>query len=222
MLKSLKNSSLAGDSQPNYIWFELGADDGEFRFPPTSHLIATFEDLTDMPDYGSKEIDGMDDDAEEEQAENPPFIGHCTTTPSYNVYMVDTPKENSDDDKEDPFEDKPPEIQSKRRRQRCPSKSRRGKDNNTGTGENNTPNDAEDNEDPVKPTSGKDEWEDRQVSPDEQAINEDSKDSNYLSLSEDEESLGNEDFIVPEEPLEQECFKRRLIATAKGLKKKQQ
>ena len=35
-------------------------------------------------------------------------------------------------------------------------------------------------------------------------------------------SLGNEDFIVPEEPLEQECFKRRLIATARSLKKKQQ
>ena len=42
----------------------------------------------------------------------------------------------------------------------------------------------------------------------------DEEDSNYLTLSEDEVSLGNEDFIVPEEPLEQECFKRRLIATA--------
>ena len=35
-------------------------------------------------------------------------------------------------------------------------------------------------------------------------------------------SLGDEDFIVPEEPLEQERFKRRLIATARSLKKKQQ
>ena len=34
-------------------------------------------------------------------------------------------------------------------------------------------------------------------------------------------SLGTEDFIVPEEPLEQEHFKRRLIATARSLKKKQ-
>ena len=47
------------------------------------------------------------------------------------------------------------------------------------------------------------------------------KDSNYLPLSEEEESLGNEEFIVPEEPLEQERFKRRLIATARSLKKKQ-
>ena len=35
-------------------------------------------------------------------------------------------------------------------------------------------------------------------------------------------SLGNEDFIVPEEPLEQERFKLQLIATARSLKKKQQ
>ena len=35
-------------------------------------------------------------------------------------------------------------------------------------------------------------------------------------------SLGTEDFIVPEEPLEQERFKRQLIAIARSLKKKQQ
>ena len=34
-------------------------------------------------------------------------------------------------------------------------------------------------------------------------------------------SLGDEDFIVPEEPIEQEHFKCRLIATARSLKKKQ-
>ena len=44
----------------------------------------------------------------------------------------------------------------------------------------------------------------------------------YHPLSENEESLGNEDFIVPEAPLEQERFKRQLIATARSLKKKQQ
>ena len=89
-------------------------------------------------------------------------------------------------------------------------------------GENNTPDDAEDNEDPVEATSEQDEQEDGQVGPDEQAIHEDSEDSNYLPLSEDEVSLGNEDFIVPEEPHEQERFKRRLIATSRSLKKMQQ
>ena len=39
---------------------------------------------------------------------------------------------------------------------------------------------------------------------------------------EDEISLGDEDFIVPEEPLEQERFKQQLIATARSLKRKQQ
>ena len=86
----------------------------------------------------------------------------------------------------------------------------------------NTLDDAENNEDPVKVTSEQGERDNGQVSPDEQAIHGDSEDSNYLPLSEDEVSLGNEDFIMPEEPLEQERFKRRLIATARSLKKKQQ
>ena len=43
-----------------------------------------------------------------------------------------------------------------------------------------------------------------------------------MPLSEDEASLGDEEFIVSEDPVEQERFKRRLIATANSLKKKQQ
>ena len=43
-----------------------------------------------------------------------------------------------------------------------------------------------------------------------------------MPLSEDEVSLGDKEFIVPEDPVEQERFKRWLIATAKSLKKKQQ
>ena len=51
-------------------------------------------------------------------------------------------------------------------------------------------------------------------------MHEDSENGNYLPLSEDEVSLSTQDFIVPEEPLEQERFKRQLIATAMSLKKK--
>ena len=40
--------------------------------------------------------------------------------------------------------------------------------------------------------------------------------------SEDKVSLGDDGFSVPEDPIEQERFKRRLIATARNLKKKQQ
>ena len=43
-----------------------------------------------------------------------------------------------------------------------------------------------------------------------------------MPLSDDEVSLGDEEFIVPEEPVDQERFKRRLTATGKSLKKKQQ
>ena len=50
----------------------------------------------------------------------------------------------------------------------------------------------------------------------------DSEDSNYLPPSKEEDSLGPEDFIIPEDPLEQEKFKRQLIATARSLKRKQQ
>ena len=121
-----------------------------------------------------------------------------------------------------PVEDEPPEIPPKRRRQRRRSKSCCGKGSNTGTGENDTPENAEDKEYPIEPTSEQDHREDGQVDPDEQAGNEDSEDSNYLPLSEDEVSLGDEDFIVLEEPLEQERFKRQLIATERSLKKKQQ
>ena len=43
-----------------------------------------------------------------------------------------------------------------------------------------------------------------------------------MPLSKDEVNLGDVEFIMPEDPVEQERFKRRLIATMKSLKKKQQ
>ena len=69
-----------------------------------------------MLDYGSEDIDSMNDDAGEEHAKNPPFTGRWTATSSYDVYLVDTPKEDNDDNKNNPVEDKPLEIQPKRRR----------------------------------------------------------------------------------------------------------
>ena len=94
----------------------------------------------------------MDDDVGEEEAQNPPFTGRWTTTSFYDVYMVDTPEKTNNNDKEDPVEDKPPERQPKRQLPRRRSKSRHSKDCSTGTGKNNTPDDAKNNEDPVKVT----------------------------------------------------------------------
>ena len=48
------------------------------------------------------------------------------------------------------------------------------------------------------------------------------EDDNYMPPSEDEVSLGDDKFGVPEDPIEQERFKHMLIATARSLKKKQQ
>ncbi len=48
------------------------------------------------------------------------------------------------------------------------------------------------------------------------------KDDNYMPPSEDEASLDDDEFVVPEDPVKQERFKHRLMATAISLKKKQQ
>ena len=64
-----------------------------------------------MLDYASEDINGMDNDAAEEQAQTPPFTGRWMGTSSYDVYMVDTPKEGGDE--KGRIKDKPPEIPPK-------------------------------------------------------------------------------------------------------------
>ena len=81
-----------------------------------------------MLDFGSEDIDGMDDDAGDEQ--EPPPIGRWTATSSYDIYMVDTPKE-SDDNKA--TEGNTPEMQSKNRRHRRRSKPRHSKNSDIST-----------------------------------------------------------------------------------------
>ena len=95
VLNSLRSLSLSGEPWPNYVRLEWDADDEEIRCPPTTHLVATVDDLTDMLDFGSEDIDGMDDDAGDEQ--EPPPTGRWTATSSYDIYMVDTPKEGNGD-----------------------------------------------------------------------------------------------------------------------------
>ena len=59
-------------------------------------MVATVDDLTDMLDYDSEDIDGMDDDAGDDQEPAP--TGHWKATSSYDVYMVDTPNKNNNED----------------------------------------------------------------------------------------------------------------------------
>ena len=66
MLNSLRSLSLSGDSWPNYVCLEWEPDGEEIRSPPTTHLVAIVDDLTDTLDFDSEDIDGMDDDAGDE------------------------------------------------------------------------------------------------------------------------------------------------------------
>ena len=45
-------------------------------------------------------------------------------------------------------------------------------------------------------------------------------DENYMLESEEYESLGTKDYVVPDDPFEQEHFRRRLVATARSMKHK--
>ena len=49
-----------------------------------------------MLDFDSADIDGMDNDAGGE--DEPPPTGRWMSTSSYDVYMVDTPKEDDDEE----------------------------------------------------------------------------------------------------------------------------
>ena len=85
VLNSLRSLSLSRDSWSNYVRLECEADDEEIHSPPTTHLIATVDDLTDMLDFDSEDIDGMDDDAGEEK--EPPPTGRWTATSSHDIYI---------------------------------------------------------------------------------------------------------------------------------------
>src|SRR3954471_24158775 len=119
ILNSLKSLSLSGEPGPNYGLRGWDSDDEEIQSPPTTHLIATVDDISDMLDFGSEDFDCMDDEGGDE--EEPAPVGRWTATSSYDLYMVDDPKEgDGDGPPEDSTSKKPPN----RRRQRPRSKSR--------------------------------------------------------------------------------------------------
>ena len=126
ILKTLKSLSLSGEPWPDHSQQGWDTDDEEIQSPPTTHFVATVDDLTDMLDFDSEDIDGMDDDAGNE--EEPLPTGHWTPTSPHDVYMVNTPKENNNEEHKDATKGCPLEKQSKRRRKRR-SKSRLGKNN---------------------------------------------------------------------------------------------
>ena len=93
-----------------------------------------------MLDFDSEDIDGMD--ADEGDNEEPAPIEPWNATSSYDVYMVDTPKEGDGDGT---AKDDPSKKQPKRQRQRRRSKCHQSKYGDSSTGDNNTPESAEEN-----------------------------------------------------------------------------
>ena len=73
-------------------------DDEEIPNPPTTHFVATVDDLTDRLDLDSEDIDGMDGD--EGDDEEPAPIEPWNATPAYDVYMVDAPKDDNEERKD--------------------------------------------------------------------------------------------------------------------------
>ena len=153
-------------------------------------LFRSVDDLTDMLDFDSEDIDGMDDDAGDEQEPLP--TGHWTPTPSHDVYMVDTPKEDGNEERKDATKGCPLEKQSKRQRKRR-SKSRLGRNN--------------DHIDPA--------IEQGEPSPDH------GNTENQTEQPDSIEDNSPED-ITPDMRPEQQNAHQRLVATARSLKKQKQ
>ena len=93
ILSSLKYLSLSREPWPDCGQDSWDADNEEIQSPPTTQLVATVDDLTDMLNYASEDTDGMDADAGDDQEPAP--TGHGKATPTHDVYMVDIPKDGN-------------------------------------------------------------------------------------------------------------------------------
>ncbi|XP_073363666.1 uncharacterized protein [Aegilops tauschii subsp. strangulata] len=71
ILKSLKSLSVSGEPWPNYGQQGWDTDGEENQNPPTTHLVATVDNLNDVLNFDSEDIDGMDDDAGDVRAIRP-------------------------------------------------------------------------------------------------------------------------------------------------------
>ena len=84
ILHSLKHLSLSGETRPDYGQDGWDTDDEEIQSPPTTHFVGTVDDLTDMLDYDSEDIDGMNDDAGDDQEPAP--TRHWKATSTHDIY----------------------------------------------------------------------------------------------------------------------------------------
>ena len=120
----------------------------EIRCPPTTHFVATIDDVSDMLDFDSDDTDGMDVGAGDDSEPT----GHWTATSTYDIYMVDTPKEDNCDKPKD----KTPGQKPKRRRRRR-SKSSNSKNSDKNARKIDTPVKSIGNNDHMDPAMEQDE-----------------------------------------------------------------
>src|SRR3954471_14512432 len=191
ILNSLKSLSLSGEPWPDYGQRRWDMDDEEIQSPPTTHLVATVDNLNDVLNFDSEDIDDMDDDAGD--TDEPTPIGHRKATSSHDVYMVDTPKGSELEENGDRTKDQSLEKQSKRRRKRRPKPRL---DTNPAIEHDEPTGDEHALEQPSE-----------QGSPD--------KETEHPSPGEN----GIPDNLTPDKPAEKKNLHKRLVATARSLKK---
>ena len=71
ILKSVKSLSLSGEPWPDYGQQGWGTDDEEIQNLPTTHFVVTVDNLTDMLDFDSEDIDGMDTNEGDDEEPTP-------------------------------------------------------------------------------------------------------------------------------------------------------
>ena len=71
ILSSLKYLLLSGEPWPDCGQDGWDADDEEIQSPPTTHFVATVDNLNDVIDFDSEDIDGMDDDVGDKHEPTP-------------------------------------------------------------------------------------------------------------------------------------------------------
>ena len=165
-----------------------------------------------MLDFDSEDIDGMDEDAREA----PESLGRGTTTLSHDIYMVDTPNK---DDSDNP-EDKTPGQKPKRRRRRR-SKSSNCKNSDKSARRVDIPVNPEGSNDHMDPAMEQDEP--GHAKPSSKQIPDHTDPAGRAETAPGQEHSPEDDaFINPEERVERENLHRKLIATARSLKKQKQ
>ena len=151
-----------------------------------------------MLDFDSNDTDGMDVSAGDDS--EPPPMGRWTATSSYDIYMVDTPKED-DGDKKDTTEDKTLGQKPKRRRRRR-SKSSHSKNSDNSARKIDTPVNSEGNNDHMDPAMEQDEPGHAEHSPERTPDHSDPDGRTHQPASGEEHSPDDDAFIVSEKRLE--------------------